>query len=711
MQRTIGIANYFLTLFLLAGFLLAGLPLQALAFEKILKSPNRRIEVKVLLENGTPIYSIEYDNQDLIHKSQLGFELVGDSALDGNFKVVNHTTKQVSENWEQPWGEKRRIDCRYNELRIELQQQNALARRMDLVFRVFDDGVGFRYEWPEQPNLTKFKIANERTEFSVAGDPSTWWIEAYQDNRYEFLYQQTPLSEAPTVHTPVTLRTKTGVHLSIHEAALTDFASMTLAKSNPTTFKADLVPWSDGVKVLAEAPHASPWRTIQISPDAAGLIESYLILNLNEPCVLEDIDWIEPGKYAGVWWEMHLDTKSWSSGEKHGATTANTKKHIDFAADNRMVGVLVEGWNEGWDGDWYQNGDAFSFTKPYPDFDIKEVADYARQKGVRLIGHHETSGAVENYERQLDDAFKLYQSLGVRAVKTGYVAHGTEILRTDDNGKKHGEWHHGQYMVRHYRKVVEKAAKHQIMLDVHEPIKPTGIRRTYPNMMTREGARGQEYNAWASDGGNPPDHTTIIPFTRMLAGPMDYCPGVVEILFEDERPNNRVNTTLAKQLALYVVLYSPLQMVPDLPENYHRFDGAFQFIRDVPTDWEETLVLNGEIGDYVTIVRQERGGMDWYLGSVTDENARELEVELDFLSPNKQYLAQIYQDTSTTDLSENPTEYEVKELTVDSKTTLPLRLAAGGGVAIRFHLEGSKLDRPKLSAKDKARSSSTDLSR
>ncbi len=614
----------------------------------------------------------------------MGFETLESGSFGESLQLVGVEESNVNQEWIQPWGEKRVIRDSHAELRITLRQRRSPHRQMTVVFRVFNDGLGFRYEWPLQSDLAEFAIRDELTEFRVAGDPDCWWIPAFQDNRYEYLYQKTKLSEAPTIHTPATMRTREGVHLCIHEAALTNFASMTLAKGHSNAREADLVPWSDGVRVRAATPFRSPWRTIQVSPTAAGLLDSYLILNLNEPCTLFDTSWIEPGKYAGVWWEMHLNTKTWGSGDNHGATTENTMKHIDFAAANGMSGVLVEGWNHGWDGNWIENGNGFSFTEPYADFDLNRVAQYARDKNVRLIGHHETAGGIVNYERQLSAAFALYEQVGVRAVKTGYVAYGTDIMPLGVEDVSKGEWHHGQFMVRHYRRVIEEAAKHRIMLNVHEPIKDTGIRRTYPNMMTREGARGQEYNAWSEDGGNPPDHTTILPFTRMMAGPMDFCPGLFDLLYEQERPANRVNTTLAKQLALYVVLYSPLQMAPDLPENYEDRQDALQFIRDVPADWEDTKPLAGEIGDYVVVARQRRGGDDWFLGAVTDENAREISVPLDFLEAGKPYLAEVYADGPGADWEENPYDYTVAQREVVGGEKLDIWLAPGGGCAVRL---------------------------
>jgi len=647
-------------------------------------SPDDSIEVAFGLRDGKPLYCVSRRGEVLIRPSRMGFRLVDASHLDGDFIVVSSHERSISDTWEQPWGEKRFVPCKFNELRVELRQQDTEARRLVIVFRVFDDGVGFRYEWLKQPNLKYFEIAAELTEFAFVTEPMAWWIPAYQREHYEYLYRHTPLSKVPKAHTPATFKMPSGIYVSIHEAALVDFASMTLAGGDNLILKADLTPWSDGIKVKATAPHRSPWRTIQIADNAGGLIMSDLILNLNEPCKLEDTSWIERGKYVGIWWELHLDKSTWSAGRRHGATTENARRYIDFAAENGFDGVLVEGWNIGWDGDWIKHGDKFSFTEPYPDYRLEEIAEYARERGVRLIGHNETGGVAHNYERQLEDAFALYERLGISAVKTGYVNFADGLPRFNTQGQVCGEWHYGQYMVRHHQKVVEIAAKHHLMLDVHEPVKPTGLRRTYPNLMTAEGARGQEYNAWSPDGGNPPEHETILPFTRLLAGPMDFTPGIFDLTYPEYRPHNRVNTTLAKQLALYVVLYSPLHMAADLPENYAAHNEAFQLIRDVPTDWEETHVLEGRIGDCVTIVRRERGGDDWYLGSVTDEHGRILDTPLSFLCPGGQYIAEIYRDADDTDWQTNPTAYTIESRPADARTVLKLRLAPGGGQAIRF---------------------------
>ncbi len=652
-------------------------------------SPDGEITVTLTLEEGVPYYQVSRSGKDIIKSSKLGFTFKDAAPLNQNLTHIGIQKSSFDETWIQPWGEIKEIRNHYNELRVQLEETTETPRKMNLVFRVYDDGLGFRYELPEQDYLNDFQIMDEETEFALTEDHQAWWIPAYQPERYEYLYKKSPISSIPNdtiraVHTPLTIETADGLFLSIHEANLTDYASMTLAGFENNTLLCDLVPWSDGVKVKASTPHQTPWRTIQIAENAGDLITSYLILNLNEPNQLGDVSWVKPGKYIGIWWGMHIDKYTWGSGKKHGATTENTKRYIDFAAKYGFPGVLVEGWNVGWDGDWTQNGELFKFTTPYEDFDIEELCAYAATKGVQLIGHHETGASVINYEPQMEDAFEYYRKLGIDKIKTGYVGWGQGIKRIDENDNSiQMEWHHGQYMVRHYRKVVETAAKYHIMLDVHEPIKDTGIRRTYPNMMTREGARGQEYNAWSPDGGNPPDHTTILPFTRLLGGPMDFTPGIFDLLFEEARPNFRVNTTLAKQLALYVILYSPLNMAADLPENYED-QPAFQFILDVPVDWRDTKVLHAQIGDYITIARQDRNSEDWYIGSITDQEGRVLETALDFLEPSKTYVAEIYRDGKSADWKSNPYDIEIKKVLVDNKTTLSLRLAAGGGQAIRL---------------------------
>ncbi len=652
-------------------------------------SPDGRIQATFVLEDGVPYYAVSRSGEDIIKPSKLGFIFKDAEPLNQKLTVVESKLDSFDETWTQPWGEVEEIRNHYHELRVDLEETTAAHRKMTLVFRVYDDGMGFRYELPEQDNLSDFQIMDEETEFALAGNHQAWWIPAYRDNRYEYLYTESPVSflsirGLQAVHTPLTMETATGLFLSIHEANLTDYASMTLVGSDDNTLLCDLVPWSDGVKVKASTPHQTPWRTIQIAENAGDLITSYLILNLNEPNELEDVSWIKPTKYVGIWWGMHIGKYTWGSGAKHGATTENARRYIDFAAQYGFPGVLVEGWNLGWDGDWTKYGNRFDFTTPYDDFAIEELSAYAAAKGVALVGHHETGAAVMNYEQQLEDAFAFYRDLGINTVKTGYVGWGQGIKRRDEKGNLVGlEWHHGQYMVRHYRKVVETAARYHIMLDVHEPIKDTGIRRTYPNMMTREGARGQEYNAWDGEGGNPPEHTTILPFTRMLAGPFDFTPGIFDLFFDKYRLNNRVNTTLAKQLALYVVIYSPLHMAADLPENYEDHP-ALQFILDVPVDWQDTKVLHAEIGEYVTIARQDRDSEDWYIGSITGESERTLETPLTFLEAGTKYVAEIYADGADADWESDPLSIDIYETLVDSGTVLTLRLAPGGGQAIHI---------------------------
>ncbi len=644
-------------------------------------SPDGRNHVAVDLQEGELFYSLARDGRAVLLRSRLGFEFREARPIGKDLRVVNVATNSVDDTWVQPWGEVKQVQDRHNELRLSLVETVEPGRRIIVVFRIFDDGLGFRYELPEQPGLGEFEMTNELTEFAVADDARAWWIPAFQQNRYEYLYRASPVSTLDTVHTPLTLEFRDGLHVVIHEAHLVDYAGMTLVggREQNRTLRAYLAPWNDGVAVRGRTPFVTPWRTIQVADHAAGLVPSVLGLNLNPPNVLDDISWVRPMKYIGIWWGMHIGTMTWNSGPRHGATTENTKQYIDFAAEHGFGGVLVEGWNVGWDGNWYDNGDVFSFTEPYPDFDLPALADYARKRNVELIGHNETSMGIQNYERQLEDGFGLFERLGIEAVKTGYVGDETP----------EGHAHHGQYMVRHWRKVIESAARHGIMLNVHEPIKDTGERRTYPHMLTREGARGQEYNAWAGDGGNPPEHETILFFTRMLAGPFDFTPGVFDILIESANgtprspEQSRPRTTLAKQLALYVVLYSPLHMASDLPENY---DGhpAFQFIRDVAVDWDDTRVLEGKIGDYVVVARRERDGEDWYVGAISDEEARTFEVPLSFLSPGQGYVAEIYADGPGAHWQNNPLPVEISNRRVDARSRLTVTLAPGGGQAIRI---------------------------
>jgi len=663
------------------------------------QSPDGQTKVEFMLtQKGQPAYRVIHKDAVVIDTSLLGFDFKDAPSMKEGWSVEKTVRSKANTTWQMPWGEQKEVVNHYNQITINLKEQNSPTRQLNLVFRAYDDGVGFRYVFPKQDNLQEVFITDENTQFNLTGDHKTWWIPG-DWHIYEHLYNTTRFTGIDAtskrndpnlaqthipenaVNTPVTMKTDEGLHLSFHEADLTDYAGMTLkVLKDELMFQSELV-GSDlrDYKVERKVPFETPWRTIQISEDAAGLIESNLIVNLNDPNKLGDIPWFEPMKYAGIWWEMHLGKSTWAiEGGKHGATTEHAKEMIDFAAKNNIGGVLVEGWNTGWNR-WIGFEDregVFDFVTPYPDYDLKEVARYAREKGVELIMHHETSAAPRTYEKQLDTAYNLMEDLGIHAVKTGYVG---EIIPK-------GEYHHGQWMVNHYRKVLKTAAEHQVAVNAHEPIKATGIRRTYPNAITREGLRGQEFNAWASDGGNPPEHLPIVAFTRMLAGPIDYTPGIFNIKLNPYKPNNQVNTTLAQQLALYVVINSPLQMVPDLPENY-RGHPAFQFIRDVAVNWEQTRVLNGEVGEYVTIARQERGADNWFLGSITNQNARKMNLKLDFLEPGATYTATVYSDGEDAHWDKNPTAYDIDTLQVDANTTLELNLAPGGGTAISIMAE------------------------
>jgi len=653
-------------------------------------SPDGRTEVTVGVREGRLYYGITRDARQLITPSLLGFEFRGAPPLRDGLRVTDTARQTHDETWTQPWGEVARVRDHHNELAVSVEEAAAPGRRFTLRVRAFDDGVGFRYEVPEQPGLGAFEISDELTEFALADNAHAWWIPSNRPrmDRSEMLYSSGPVSVPDHVQTPLTMRTSDGrTYLVIHEANLVDYARMNLRKlrMEDRTLQADLAPYADGVKVRGHTPFVTPWRTIQIADRVTDLAPSVLGLNLNPPSVLSSTDWIHPMKYVGIWWGMHINTMTWSSGPRHGATTATAKRYIDFAAANGIGGVLVEGWNTGWDGDWIANRNAFSFTQAYPDYDLAEVARYARQRGVRLIVHNETSGGIQNYERQLDSAFSLYRSLGLDAIKTGYV--------TDTTAEGHSHW--SQFMVRHYRRVIETAARYGIMVDAHEPIHDTGERRTYPNVMTREGARGQEYNAWSGDGGNPPEHEINLFFTRLLAGPMDYTPGIFDILIErgTGRPRTpeeaRVRTTLAKQLALYVVLYSPLQMAADLPENYEG-RPAFQFIRDVAVDWDTTAVLRGAIGDYVVVARRQRDSATWFLGAITDEQARTFDVPLSFLTPGRRYVAEIYADGPGASWRDNPLPVAISRRIVTARSTLRIAMAPGGGQAVRIRPSGPR---------------------
>ena len=643
-------------------------------------SPGGVLTAALDLHEGRLSYRVLRLGEPVLAPSAMGFQIRGAGKLERNLALTDQAKASVDQTWEQPWGESREVRNHYNELRARFTETIKPGRIVDVVFRVYDDGVGFRYEFPRQTAMDEVIIDDELTEFAIAAPATAWWIPAGEWNRYEYLYQRTPLGEVTQAHTPITLRTEDGLHLAFHEAALVDYSAMWLRRTEGQRLRAQLSPASQGWKVRRALPFHTPWRTVQIADSAAALYaSSNLILNLNEPNALGDVSWFKPAKYIGIWWSLHLDTESWATGKKHGATTANAKRYIDFAARHGFRGVLVEGWNPGWDGQWFGNGYDFNFTRATPDFDIEGLAAYAKAKGVHLIGHHETACAVSHYEDQMEAAFAMNERLGIDVVKTGYVCDAGQIERRGDDGQIVREWHDGQWNANHHLRVVQAAAKHRVAINAHEPIKDTGLRRTYPNWVAREGARGMEYAAWGSPP-NPPEHEVNLVFTRMLSGPMDFTPGILSL----QGRGQAIQTTLAKQLALYVTLYSPVQMAADLPENYAKHMDAFQFIKDVPADWAQTRVLNGEVGDYVTMARQDRNSDDWYLGAMTDEQGRVLQVPLSFLAPGRTYQAQIYRDGDGAHWKDAPFKFVRENRTVTSADTLTLRLAAGGGQAIRF---------------------------
>ncbi|MDR2474795.1 MAG: glycoside hydrolase family 97 protein [Bacteroidales bacterium] len=627
-----------------------------------------------LSPDGRPLYSLQKNGITVINDSQLGFLLAPNDSLYAGFAITGVTASAFDETWQQPWGEEIDVRNHYNELKIRLQEQAGKRRQLNIIFRAFDDGVGFRYEFPEQPNLATFEIAAELTEFALAVNDSVWSIPAYKGEYYETLWTKSLLSSLDTVTTPVTVETADNRYILIHEANLTDYAKMNLYPVG-SHLKTDLTPWENGIKAYVSTPFATPWRTIVMADNLNSLANSRMMLNLNEPSRIEDTSWIRPAKYIGIWWGMHQEKYTWSQGPKHGATTDNVKKYIDFAASHRISGVLVEGWNYGWDGDWVTNGHQFKFSHPYPDCDMDTISSYAAEKGVEIVGHNETGGATINYENQLDMAFAFLKAHGINVVKTGYV----------NNLLDKKERHSSQYGVRHFRKVIETAAKYQIMVDNHEPVMPTGLQRTFPNLMTQEGVRGQEYDAWSQDGGNPPEHTTVVPFTRGLAGPVDFTFGTFN--FDNPvHPDTRVQTTIAKQLALYVVIYSPLQMASDLPENYEG-NPAFEFIERVPTDWAKTVILDGKIGDYIVTARKDKHSNDWFIGAITDENARNLQLNLSFLDKGKIYKAKIFKDAPDADWKTNPNPVLIQETEITSDSDLNLYIAPGGGAALWLKAE------------------------
>ena len=691
-----------------------------------IKSPSGKFELEFgLSKEGTPTYGLKFKNNVVIKTSNLGLELKlkpdeeaylngqadgavrkkNSTSLYSDFEITDTKTNTFDETWQPVWGETKNIKNHYNELAVTLNQKNT-ARQILIRFRLFDDGLGFRYEFPQQQNLNYFTIKEERSQFAMTGDHTAFWIPGDYDTQ-EYNYTTSKLSEirglmadayeggnasqtsfSPTgVQTSLMLKTKDGVYINLHEASCLNYSTMHLNLDDKNfVFESWLTPDSHGDKGKMQTPFTSPWRTIIVSDDARSILASKMTYNLNEPSKIENTTWIKPTKYVGVWWEMISGKSSWSYTDeypsvqlgvtdytkakpngKHGATTANVKKYIDFAAKHGFDGVLVEGWNIGWE-DWFGNDKdyVFDFVTPYPDFDLKGLNEYAHAKGVKLIMHHETSGAIRNYERHLDTAYQLMKDYGYDAVKSGYVGNILPL----------GEHHYSQWTNNHYQYAIEKAASYQIMVNAHEAVRPTGVARTWPNLISNESARGTEYHAF---GGIKPNHVTILPFTRLIGGPMDYTPGIFEM---DLTNGAHVNSTLTNQLALYVTMYSPLQMAADFPENYERFPDAFQFIKDVGMDWDESIYLEAEPGDYITVARKEKNTDKWFLGNVNGLKERKSTVKLDFLDAGKTYLATIYADGEQADYKNNPQAYTVKKIKVTKKDSISLRSVAGGGYAV-----------------------------
>ena len=675
----------------------------------VVTSPNGIVSIDFQLKNGIPTYKVDYKGKPVIKESRLGLELRDGKNLMDGFEQLNATTSTFDETWQPVWGEVKEIRNHYNELLAELKQPST-DRYMNIRFRVYDDGVGFRYEFPQQKNLVYFVIKEEHSQFAMTGDHTAWWIPGDYDTQ-EYDYTESKLSEirsllsnavtsnasqtvfSPTgVQTSLQMKTDEGLYINLHEAALVDYSCMHLNLDDKNmVFESWLTPDAEGFKGRLQTPCHSPWRTVMVSDDACDILSSHLILNLNEPCKIEDTSWIKPVKYMGVWWEMIAGGKPWSytndipsvklgetdyrkvkSNGNHPANTRNVKKYIDFAAKHGFDQLLVEGWNVGWE-DWFGNQKdyVFDFVTPYPDFDIEQLNRYAHDKGIRLMMHHETSGSSRNYERHLEQAYQLMNKYGYTAVKSGYVG----------NILPYGEHHYGQWMNNHYLYCVVEAAKHKIMVNAHEAVRPTGLCRTYPNLIGNESARGTEYQAF---GGSKTFHTTVLPFTRLQGGPMDYTPGIFEMNISKLNPNNssHVNATLANQLALYVTMYSPLQMAADLPENYERFMDAFQFIKDVPVDWDNSIYLEAEPGKYVTVARKEKGTNNWFIGSATGNANHQSVISLDFLEKGKNYIATIYADTKDTDYKLNPQSYQIVKGLVNSKNKLKINTVEAGGYAV-----------------------------
>lgn len=633
------------------------------------KSPNNRVVASFMVDKGQISYFITKDDKIILRKSRLGLILKDAEPLADNFSVVRAYSRSTDETWKAYWGEQRVIRNNYNETAIYLEETEKPNRLLTIRFRVYDDGVAFRYEVPAQPEMENMVVADELTEFSVDTNSRSWSIPAYQPDRYEYDYVEHPVySLAESVHTPITIQTPVGHYISIHEAALYNYGSMTL-KLNNSTLKSDITPLSDGMRAYVELPFSTPWRTVTIAHDALDLTTSRMILNLND-APRDDFSWVTPTKFLGIWWAMYVGEWTWAPGERHGATTEHAFQYIDSCKRLGIPALLIEGWNDGWEGDWLENGAYNKFMESTPDFDMKAVADYGRQNGVEIIGHHETVGFIDNYEAQLEDAYKFLAENGIRYVKSGYAGSKMTI-----NG--HREYHHSQLGVLHYQRALELAAKYHIMLDVHEPIKGTGIERTWPNLMTREGARGQEYEG----GALVPSHACFLPYTRLLSGGMDYTPGILDVT----NFSKRIASTITRQLAYYVTIYSSMQMAADRPQIYEELHpDLFQFIRDVPTRFERTIPLLGEIGKSYVVARQEWEGTNWYIGGVTNEEGRKVELYLDFLEPDINYVATVYRDSEDAHYRDHQIGYVIEEKILRRGDKIEVYMAPGGGFAMKL---------------------------
>lgn len=693
----------------LAYFLL----LSSLIYPQQVSSPNGNLMVSFLLDkNGTPGYEVFFKSKQIVKPSSLGIKCDKNIELSSGFSIISADTSSFDETWEPVLGEVKQIRNRYKELKVTLQSDSLFPKTMVITFRLFDDGLGLRYEFPLQKHLGHFVVKDEVTEFNLTGNHKAFWMPGDFDSN-EHTYSETKLSEvdagrgmnnseiltrtiggANVVQTPLLMKSADGIYISIFEAAQVNYPAMHLRLNKDTySFTSVLVPDAVGNMAYLQTPALTPWRTIMVSDKAEDILNSKLILNLNEPTQYEDVSYIKPMKYVGIWWELHVDYSFWRYSDlthtdlektdwsqvkpngKHGATTERTKRYIDFAAEHGFDGVLVEGWNIGWEdwfGNWKEN--VFDFVTPYPDYDVEFLSGYAQERGVKLIMHHETSSSVTNYQRRMDEAFRFMKKYNYPAVKTGYV--GRIIPR--------GEFHDGQWMSNHFVYTAKKAAEYGLMVNSHESARPTGLHRTYPNWIAAEAARGNEFNAWSS--GNPPDHETILPFTRLLGGPMDYTPGIFETArsYYDSTKKERVHSTLVKQLALYVTMYSPLQMAADLPENYERYPDAFQFIKDVAADWDDTKILSAEPGDYICIARKAKGTENWFLGAITDENERIMTIKTDFLTKGKKYNAIFYEDGDDAHWEKNPKSYKIKKTAIKSGDKITLTMKPGGGAAISF---------------------------